>query len=883
MRFLCLLFLILFSTISAQTEIKGYVLTESGLPVSGANIILLDQQNHIETFVFTQKDGSFSFNTNKHGTLMIKVTALEFLSKVLDISINKSNSTINLKTIFLNNDRVKEIKEVIVSKSSPIKIKQDTIEFKAINFSNGTELNVEELLKKLPGLTIQSDGKIKFGNKEVDRVMVENDDLFERGYQTLTQNMPSTPVEKIQILKNYSKNKLLKGIENNESVAINLTLKEDAKSKWFGNAVLVSTSYKENMYQAKFNLMNFSKKKKVYFLFNTNNLGLNEMKGIEYLVNPESQNYIENVGGNINTLSIVNLHQKNAQFDDKRTNFNKDKLVSLNYIHNFKNNWKLKFVTIFNPTENRNYINSTYKFNYDGITFNNFEDKIWKQNNKNIVGKIEVVKDLGTNSSLQFYNKVSSLNENNYNSFLFNGQTNSQIGTNTLISNENRIIYTKKIDSTKAFVAVAKYMLQDHSYNFTDENDIFQYITGNPEAKKANQIIKSNMNFGGIKTSYIKKYTKENTLELQLGNEYRKDFLNSDLSLYNQNNQNIKFSKSNFVNHLNYSQNNFFFQAKYMKKKNKWNYGVIFLNQYTSSNLNDDKNSKFLISPNITVGYENKKTGNITLFGGRKFSTISINDVYTNYIYQGNRSFKQSDLGFNILPDYNIGLTYTFGDILSEYLTFNLNYTRNEDYISTNMIVNPNYTFNQNILVKNNNAISSNLEIKKYLKFIRSRISLLGTFISSDYENSVNNQRLIKSKFSSLKTGFEMKSGWTTFINYELGYQWIFNKIMSDVNDNKYIDQKGFINLYMTITPEFRIESYLEYYKFGNTNARTTQFWDVKLNYRLKKQNMNLFLHGNNLLNSNSIQRFSISNISESLYTQKLIPLHIVLGLNKSF
>ena len=113
-----------------------------------------------------------------------------------------------------------------------------------------------------------------------------------------------------------------------------------------------------------------------------------------------------------------------------------------------------------------------------------------------------------------------------------------------------------------------------------------------------------------------------------------------------------------------------------------------------------------------------------------------------------------------------------------------------------------------------------------------------------------------------------MKSGWTTFINYELGYQWIFNKIMSDVNDNKYIDQKGFINLYMTITPEFRIESYLEYYKFGNTNARTTQFWDVKLNYRLKKQNMNLFLQGNNLLNSNSIQRFSISNISESLYTQ---------------
>ena len=55
--------------------------------------------------------------------------------------------------------------------------------------------------------------------------MVENDDLFERGYQTLTQNMPTKPVEKVQVLKNYSKNKLLKDIQDSESVAINLTLK----------------------------------------------------------------------------------------------------------------------------------------------------------------------------------------------------------------------------------------------------------------------------------------------------------------------------------------------------------------------------------------------------------------------------------------------------------------------------------------------------------------------------------------------------------------------------------------------------------------------------------------------------------------------------------
>lgn len=155
--------------------------------------------------------------------------------------------------------------------------------------------------------------------------------------------------------------------------------------------------------------------------------------------------------------------------------------------------------------------------------------------------------------------------------------------------------------------------------------------------------------------------------------------------------------------------------------------------------------------------------------------------------------------------------------------------------------------------------------------------------MGSDYENSINNQPLIKTRFTSFKTGFEMKSGWMRFINYELGYEWNFNRISSDINSNRYIDQKGFVNMYFTVNPQLRIESSVEYYKFGNTGQRTTQFWDIKADYRSEKYNVNIFVQGNNLLNSDSIQRYSISNISESLYTQRLIPRHIVLGINKNF
>ncbi|WP_139423898.1 beta-sandwich domain-containing protein [Chryseobacterium mulctrae] len=883
MKYLCLLFIILFLKISAQTEIKGLVWSENKQAVSRANVILTDSQDNIITFVFSDKDGSFLLNTDKFGNFNLNISAMGYFSKKFPVSIIKRGESKNFKTIILETDKVKEIKEVVISRTSPIKIKKDTIEYSAKNFSNGTEQNVEDLLKKLPGITVLSDGKIKFGNKEVSRVMIENDDLFERGYQTLTQNMPSKPLDKVQVLKNYSKNKLLKNIEASESIALNLTLKEDAKGKWFGNVLLASTSYKEDMRQGKLNLMNFTKRQKIYFLLNANNLGLNEMKGVEYLTNPSSDNDVENVGTNINTLSIINLHQKNFQFDDKRTNFNNDKLVSLNYIYNFKTDWKLKFVTIFNEIENRNYINSFYKFNFNGLDFINSEDKIWKQNNRNIVGKVELSKDLKNNSNLQFYNKVSSLNENNNNIFLFNEQLNNQIGKNELFANENRLTYTKKIDSSKALVAVARYIFQNRPYDFTDENDVFSQILNNPDAQKINQIIDSKMNFGGLKLSYLKKYAEEHSLELQLGNEFRKDFLSSNLHIFNSNNEAISFDKSEFINHTDYVQNNVFAQIKYNKKVKNWSYGFTILNQMIHSDLNQNKQNGFYVSPLANIGYQNRKIGNFNLNAGRKFSTVSINDVYTNYIYQGNRNFKQSNVNFAVLQDCNLGFSYNVGEQMSQYLNFNINFFKSGDYLSNNMIVNPNYTFNQTILVKNNSNLSASLELRKYLKPIRSRLSILSSYMQSGYENSVNNQPLIKTKFINWKAAFEMKSGWTKFINYECGYEWAFNTISSKVNSNKYIDQKGFLNLYFTINSQFRIESLVEYYKFGNTAQKTTQFWDIKANYTLKKYNMSIFIQGNNLLNSNSIQRYSINNISESLYTQRLLPRHIVLGINKNF
>ena len=194
-----------FIKISAQTEVQGIVISDTNVPVVRANIILLNAVNEIETFGFSDKTGSFSVYTDKFGTFKLQIKSLNYDPKEIEITIIQKNKKINLGNITISQLKESEIKEVIITRENPIRIKKDTVEYTAEKFASGTEMNVEELLKKLPGITVESDGKIKFGDQEVERVLIENDDLFERGYQTLTQNMPSKSLDKVQVLKNYSK------------------------------------------------------------------------------------------------------------------------------------------------------------------------------------------------------------------------------------------------------------------------------------------------------------------------------------------------------------------------------------------------------------------------------------------------------------------------------------------------------------------------------------------------------------------------------------------------------------------------------------------------------------------------------------------------------
>lgn len=314
------LIIILTYNLNAQSKISGLVKNVKNELINSASVILRDNTGEILLYTYTDEFGRYNLKTDETGKLFLIISSFEYEQKENEILIEFKNQILTQNFILVAKTTV--LKEVIIESKRQIKIKNDTIIFSADSFKQGNEQTVEDLLKKIPGLNIDANGTIKVGNQEVEKVMIDGDDIFEKGYKILTKNMPVNPIDKIELYQNYSNNKHLKDIENSNKVALNLTLKEDAKRIWFGNMQVAYGLILENRYKLGSNLMNFGKKNKYYFLTNFNNIGEDATGEINNLIRPKRFNEPASIGDDQSVNSLLGLGFETPNLKQKRTNLN---------------------------------------------------------------------------------------------------------------------------------------------------------------------------------------------------------------------------------------------------------------------------------------------------------------------------------------------------------------------------------------------------------------------------------------------------------------------------------------------------------------------------------------------------------------------------------
>ncbi len=865
----------------SQTKISGIV-KNAKKNLFSASVILKDSTNNIVDYTYASEKGIYQFSTIKKGKFNITFSSLGYKTKTISFVITNQK---NIKLDAILEEKPFELNEIIIEAEKAIKQKKDTITFKTKFFVNGTEQTVEDLLKKIPGLNIDSQGTIKVGNQEIEKLMIDGDDLFEKGYKILSKNMPAYPIEEVEVLKKYSNNRLLKGVEESNKVALNLKMNENAKRIWFGNTTIGLGN--NNFYELKGNLMNFGKKNKYYFLTNLNNIGYNATGDIQSLIRPFTANEAGSIGNDMQVGNLLNLSKGSLNFKKGRTNFNNAELLSLNAIFNPNKKVKIKTLGFFNWDETDFFRNSTDIFNANNTNFTNTEN--FTLRNKKIIGfgKLDFTYNISKTKMLESVTKYNSGNYNANANLIFNGKSTIENleSNNTLL--DQKINYTNKFKDKKVLLLSGRFIKEETPQNYTLNRFLYQDLFPNAtNADNVQQLSTNKMTYAGINVHLLDRKENDNLIELKLGNEFRKDNLKTVFSLLED--KTVLDKPTDYQNNTSYLVNNSYLKTKYRYKikdfalVGKLDFHQLY-NRFTNETIIKE-DTPFYINPSIGFDWKINEKNKLMASCGYNYRNASILEVYDNFVLTGFRSFAKGTSNFNQLNASNFIFNYQLGNWSERFFAnIFLIYNKNHDFFSTNSIITQNYAQTEKILIKDNSFLSINTNLDYYFNFISSNLKLELGYSENNFKNIINNSNLREIKSKTYNYGFEMRSGFSGIFNYHFGSKWNTNTITTTLK-NTYTDNTSFSDLSFVFSDKFDIEVQSERYFFGNLeNDNTYYFLDAESRYEILKDKLTLSVSGKNLFNTKTFRNFSISDFGSSTTEYRLLPRYVLLKIEYRF
>lgn len=232
-----LLIAILFFCVGATAQtitISGTVAdTAEKKSVKNAVVALLSPKDSIlYKFTRTDAEGKYSFKNIKPGGYIMMTTHPYFADVVADIELKDPVTTVPVTAL---TSKSKLLAEVIIKTGTPIRIKGDTTVYTADSFKVRAGANVEELLKKLPGITVDKSGKITAMGEQVKKVLVDGEEFFGDDPGIATKNLRADAVKEVEVFDKKSDQAAFTGIDDGvKDKTINLKLKDNAKRGYFG-------------------------------------------------------------------------------------------------------------------------------------------------------------------------------------------------------------------------------------------------------------------------------------------------------------------------------------------------------------------------------------------------------------------------------------------------------------------------------------------------------------------------------------------------------------------------------------------------------------------------------------------------------------------------
>jgi hypothetical protein len=640
------LLVVLFLSLSVFSQnsvtIKGKIIDQKSQSALESATVYLStiKDSSVVDYTITDKNGFFKITTKK----IVKPTFLKisylgyqtYKQELKEISEDKNFGIIQLTA---NTNTLGEV--VIKSEATPIRIKKDTLEFNASSFKVRPDANVETLLKQLPGVEIDAEGKITVNGKEVNQILVNGKPFFDKDGKIALQNLPSDIINKVQITDTKTKKEeLAKQAATSNNASINLTIDEKKNKGFFGKFLAGKGS--DNRYESSTLINYFKNKRKISVLASSNNINSTGFSMDEVF---------DNMGGGRNNSSYYSSDGSfgigNMRFGGGK-GITKSNMVGLNYSDELLKDFQSTGSYFYTQSNTEN-TNKTSLINFlpDGnFTTNSYSKSIEDREGNNANFEFEYAID--STAKIIFTPKFSRSN-NKYEAHSSeasfddaNQQLNESISDSYEDTEKNN--FSNTIDFNKTFkrkgrmlsLSINNQNATDKTNSFSSSNTIF-YQTSEPD-----DIRNQNSQKNNIKDTY--------SAELEF-TEPIKDSVNLRLAF----NYNLEKSVD--------ERKTFDFESV----SGTYSIQNDILTNYQTSDIKT-------ITPKLGLSI-NKSKFDINATVGPSFTQFDNHSFYLNNNVNLNKSY--------LLPSINTSFNYKFSK--SKSLWFNYNYEI--DFPSANRIL----------------------------------------------------------------------------------------------------------------------------------------------------------------------------------------------------
>ena len=883
-----LLLLLLPLHIFSQSSLSGSIKDASGYPIMGANVIAVNNETNIlDGFGISNENGYFSINLKNGTEFNIKITFIGF--KPVEF-----NTTLNSDTVkdFVLEEQSEALDAVEIVYEMPVEIRGDTIVYSADAFNTGTEKKLADVLKNLPGVEVNEDGRIEVEGQEVRKIQIEGKDFFDGDTKLAAQNLPAKAVGKIEVLRNFTEVGQLSGVQNNEdNFAINIRLREGKDKFWFGE-ILAGTG-PDNIHLVAPKIFYYAPKFNFSVLANSNDIGQPPLSRRDfYRFSGGFGNLNSRTGTSINIGSdlagIGSLNNNRAKSIDSKltaTNFsvNNDKgleisgftvhsstvneleeqidrtYVATNAVENTsefslqENDLELyKFSLEYEPSEILQ-LEYNILFNKSNQYENNDLTSMYGRVGNRLEETLDITRSQKPQSLNQEFKLYFTLDEDHI--FSFEAQH--------LDQEENP--FNRAIRDRNPFTRLIPFSSSQNKYDITQERMVH---TGKLEAK----------------LDYYYLLNDVSNINISLGvTDVNQDF-NSSFYQILDNGPSLDFNDAIYNNDVKFDFSDAYVALNYRLRTGIFTFDPGFtLHFYNTKNTqlgSSFERSMSDVRPNLRINLQFKKTESLRFTFRKNTQFTDVNNlaegyVFNNYnsIFKGNRELESAVVN-----------------------TYNLNYRSINQFTFTNIFANASYSKRSNSIQSRANIAGINaIRTSINSVFPRETYSVSGRidkrfknfklnagtrFNYSDFTNvindvSVGSNSLTQNYSASIETNFRDKP------NIELGYKYNINRYDNGTNENKFITESPFaqIDAYFGKGFVFTAEYSFNSYKNETQTLNKFRFLDADLSYNKEGSKWEFGVGVTNLLNDQSINRDSFNQFFSQTRMYVIQPRYILFKL----